>query len=251
VTGRGIPGPLPPAGEPPGFPLCPECPYARAGPAWICVQCAGRTLEAIAPRACPVCSQRLDGDSPCRNGLCRDPHRRIERIGAISYLTGPLQQKIHSYKYEGMSSWAVIFARLLVGWLGANATGDPPGLIVANPTYTPDGRTGHIEAIIAAAAVEDYEGRWPFDTGSQPAIVKTRATGRSAGQSAAAKWAAAAALRAALAIPDPERTRGRHVLVFDDVTTTGYQLNAVADCLLTEGHAGRVTGLVLARAPWR
>ena len=242
-----------PAGEPPGFPLCPKCPYARAGPAWICVQCAGRTLEAIALRACPICSQRLEGDSPCRNRLCRDSKRRIERIDAIAYLSGPLQEKIHSYKYEGLIGWSVIFARLLVGWLDARAAGDAPGLIVANPTYTDAAadQPGHIERIIAAASIEDYEGRWAFDTGSPAAIIKTKPTGRSARQNAAGKWANAAALRTALAIPDPARTHGNHVLVFDDVCTTGWQLNAVADCLLTDGQAARVTALVLARAPWK
>ena len=242
-----------PAGEPPGFPSCPQCPYARAGPAWICVQCAGRTLEAIAQRACSICSQRLEGGSPCRNSLCRDRHRRVERIDAIAYLSGPLQAKIHSYKYEGRGGWAVIFARLLVGWLEANAANDPPDLIVANPTYTDPAhaRLGHIEKIIVAASIEDYEGRWHFDVGGRPAIIKTRATEKSAGQSAAAKRAAAEAPRAALAIPDPARTQRRHILVFDDVCTTGSQLNAVADSLLAEGRAERVRALVLARAPWR
>ncbi|MGO9726211.1 MAG: hypothetical protein ACLPN6_12790 [Streptosporangiaceae bacterium] len=42
---------------------------------------------------------------------------------------------------------------------------------------------------------------------------------------------------------------GRDILVFDDVGTTGYQLNAVADCLLDQGQTARVRALVLARAP--
>jgi predicted amidophosphoribosyltransferase len=147
----------------------------------------------------------------------------------------------------------VIFARLLVGWLEANAAHDLPDLIVAHPTYTHPAhdRLGHIEKIIVAASIEDYEGHWRFDAGSPPAIIKTRATEKSAGQTAAAKRAAAAELRAALAIPNPDRTQGRHILVFDDVCTTGSQLNAVADSLLAEGRAARVRALVLARAPWR
>jgi predicted amidophosphoribosyltransferase len=39
--------------------------------------------------------------------------------------------------------------------------------------------------------------------------------------------------------------------VFDDVCTTGYQLNAVAGCLLDQGQAARVRALALARAPWQ
>jgi predicted amidophosphoribosyltransferase len=63
--------------------------------------CASKTVEAIVPRACPVCSQRLDDDNPCRNSLCRERNRRVERIDAIAYHSGALQNKIHNYKYEG------------------------------------------------------------------------------------------------------------------------------------------------------
>jgi predicted amidophosphoribosyltransferase len=243
-----------PAGEPPGFPQCRECPYARTGPAWICVNCASKTLEAIAPRACPTCSQRLDDEGPCRNSLCRDPNRRIDCIGAIAYLSGALQQEIHNYKYGHIKGWSVVFGRLVVGWLDASFRNyAPPELIVANPTYVGPGEQGpgHVEMIIRQAAIADYDGRWVFDVGTPATITKTGPTEKSAGRSLAEKRAAAAALRRVLRIPDPARTAGRDILVFDDVCTTGHQLDAVADCLLTEGRAARVRGLVLARAPWR
>jgi predicted amidophosphoribosyltransferase len=242
-----------PAGEPPGFPQCPACPYRLMGPARICVACASQTLDAIAPRACPVCSQRLEDESTCRNSLCRNPNRRIERIDAIAYHSGPIQDKIQSYKYEGKFGWSLIFGRLVVGWLEAHADKDPPDLIVANPTYVGPGQPspGHIETIIRAAATADYDGRWPFDMQSPAAIIKTQATERSAGRSFHEKRIAAAALREVLKIPDATRTAGRRILVFDDVCTTGSQLDAVADCLLSEGRAARVRGLALARAPWR
>ncbi len=110
---------------------------------------------------------------------------------------------------------------------------------------------GHIETIIRSAATADYDGRWTLDTGTPAAIIKTQATEKSAGKSLAEKRAAAAALRQVLDIPDPARIQGRDILVFDDVCTTGYQLNAVAGCLLDHGQATRVRALVLARAPWR
>lgn len=126
-------------------------------------------------------------------------------------------------------------------------------MIVANPTYIGpgEGGLGHIETIIKAAAIADYEHRWAFDTRTPTAVVKTAPTEKSAGQSATAKRTAAADLRRVLAISDPERTQGRDILVFDDVCTTGSQLNAVADCLLADGRAAGVRGLALARAPWR
>jgi predicted amidophosphoribosyltransferase len=204
-------------------------------------------------RACPVCSQRLDGDSSCRNSLCRNPNRRIERIDAIASHSGFMQDKIHSYKYDGQTGWSLIFGRLVVRWLAAHAADDPPDLIVANPTYVGPGQPGpgHIEAIITAAAAADSAGRWPFDVRAPAAIIKTEATEQSAGRSFAEKRIAAAALREVLKIPDPARTAGRRILVFDDVCTTGRQLDAVADCLAQEGRAAGVRALVLARAPWR
>lgn len=242
-----------PAGEPLGFPKCARCPYMRMGPARICVACASTALEAIEPGACPVCSQILSEDGRCPNWLCDDPRRRIERIDAIAYSSGALRDKIHRYKYDGRTGWSLIFGRLLVGWLEAHAADNAPDLIVANPTFTRPSApaAGHIERIIESAAIEDAEGRWAFDVGDPRAIIKTGETEKSAGRSAAAKRASAATLRRLLEIPDPSVTAGRRILVFDDVCTTGSQLDAVADRLLDEGNATEVRGLVLARAPWR
>jgi hypothetical protein len=49
-------------------------------------------------------------------------------------------------KYDGKTGWSLIFGRLLVGWLEARAGGDPPDLIVADPTYTGPGgpAVGHV-----------------------------------------------------------------------------------------------------------
>jgi len=242
-----------PAGVPLGFPRCPKCSYLRAGPAHICVACAGQTFEAIPRNACPVCSQLLDVDGTCPNWLCGDSARRISRIHAISYQSGPLRNVISRYKYDGRYGWALIFGRLVLGWLETYGGASPPGLIVANPTYAgPGGRSlAHTELVLEVAAHQDVQRTWPFDVANPRAIVKTRATPQSASATAKAKRAAAAELRAALAVPDPSRTAGRYVLVYDDVCTTASQLNAVADCLLADGQASRVEALVLARAPWR
>jgi predicted amidophosphoribosyltransferase len=43
----------------------------------------------------------------------------------------------------------------------------------------------------------------------------------------------------------------KSVQLIDDVCTTGSQLDAVVGCLLEQGEAARVEGVVLARAPWR
>jgi predicted amidophosphoribosyltransferase len=203
--------------------------------------------------ACPVCSQGVEAGGGCRNSLCRDPRRSIERIDAIASLSGIMQDSIQRYKYEGRAGWAPVFARLVVAWLGEHAAADPPELIVANPTYVATGEPGpgHVEAIMRAAAAADAGRRWPFDVRVPAAIVKSEPTAQSAGRSFAEKQITAAELREVLKIPDRARTTGRRILVFDDVCTTGRQLDAVADCLRREGRAASVRALVLARASWR
>jgi predicted amidophosphoribosyltransferase len=126
----------------------------------------------------------------------------------------------------------------------------PPGLIVVNPSFVGTGGQlfAHTEAVLAQAARQDQAGRWPFDLA---AICKTRPTLQSADSLAWSKRASGDDLRSALTVPDPSRTAGRHVLVYDDICTTGTQLDAVAACLLDAGRAARVEGVVLARAPWR
>jgi predicted amidophosphoribosyltransferase len=238
------------------FPDCHDCTRFRSGPVAACLACASSQISRPGPDSCPVCAQRLPADGRCRNELCRQPGRRIARIRAIGYQTGTLRRAIHSYKYGGVRSWSVLLGRLLLGWLEQTMTADLPGLIVVNPGYpaadVPNGQEfGHTEAVLRAAAAADAVHRWPFDTATPAAIIKTGPTLRSADAQAWSKRVTARELRDALAVPDPGRTAGRFSLVYDDICTTGGQLDAVAGCLLDQGGAARVEGVVLARAPWR
>ena len=54
-------------------------------------------------------------------------------------------------------------------------------------------------------------------------------------------------VRGAFSVAEPERVRGRVVVLIDDVMTTGSTLSACAEALKAAG-AGRVLGLTLARA---
>src|SRR5262249_34726539 len=153
---------------------------------------------------------------------CRSPRRRIGTIHAIGYQAGALRRVIRSYKYGGTRSWSVVLGRLLLAWLDQNMTADPPGIIVANPTFTGCGNRpaaaqplfAHTEAVLRAAAAADDTGRWLFDTRTPAAIVKTRPTLQSADGQAWSKRASGTELRDAVRVPDRARTAGRFVLVY-------------------------------------
>ena len=206
-----------------------------------------------APGSCSICAQFLAANGTCPNELCGSPRRRIGRIHAIGYQCGPLRGAISAYKYRGARSMSGVFGRLLVAWLEETLAADPPGLIVANPSFLGAGgqQFAHTEAVLTAAAQADPGARWVFDTGTPAAITKTGPTLQSADTQAWSKRAIGYELRAALKVTEPARTAGKFVLVYDDVCTTGTQLDAVAACLLDHGRAARVEAVVLARAPWR
>jgi predicted amidophosphoribosyltransferase len=233
-----------------GFPNCPGCAYVRTGSPGVCASCAESELARPGSDRCVVCAQRLDATGSCPNELCRSPRRRIDRIHAIGYQTGSLRRAIYNYKFGGAREYAGVFARILLSWLEEHLAVQPPEVIVANPSFVGPGgqQFAHTEAVLAAAAEADRDHRWLFEPS---AIVKTGPTLRSADAQAWSKRASANELRDMLRVADPARTAGRSVLVYDDVCTTGSQLDAVAGCLLDQGGAARVEGVVLARAPWR
>ena len=234
----------------PGFPDCARCAYFGVGPERVCVACATPRLKPPGPDACPACDQLAGPDGACPNELCRTGRRRIGKIHAISYQTGAMRRAVNEYKYRGSRGLAVVLGRLLLGWLAEHMGADPPGLIVANPSFVgPGGQEfAHTEAVLGAAAEADGGGSWQFDAA---ALVKTRPTLKSADAQAWSKRVSGNELRDALRVANRARTAGQFVLVYDDVCTTGTQLDAVAGCLLDQGGAARVEGVVLARAVWR
>jgi predicted amidophosphoribosyltransferase len=237
--------------QPTGFPQCPKCPLLWPGTAEVCYRCASATFETVgAP--CPVCSRELDENGNCANPICNSP-RFIRRVAAVAVKTGPINDRIKWLKYSGRVGWATIFGRIILGYLNAHRQPEDFDLIVANPTYveSDSNRIRHTELVIDAAAKEDLLGRWSWDTTTPRAIMKTAASLQSATGNYYQKRAAADALRSVLLIPNSSRTQGKRILVYDDVCTTGLQLDRVAEILQTRGGAAHVEGLVLARTPWR
>lgn len=228
------------------FPNCRGCPYVNPGQWTICVPCAAEQLSSIQD-PCPICAQeRRHGH--CHNRLCTRPasSRHFEGITAITLHNDPLVDVMHRFKYRDKTGWGMIFARLLIGHL--YETWDPADvdLIIANP---PNPGRNHTTLVIEHAATYDTADDWPFDDTHNPAITKTTDTAQSAGKDLPGKQSAALEHGNALVLRHPNRIDGSRVIVYDDICTTGLQLNEVAR-RLREWGAVSVHGVVLARQPW-
>jgi predicted amidophosphoribosyltransferase len=242
---------FPPDGpKPAGFGRCPECAYAQTGTAEQCFTCARGRMERLAPLRCSTCDQKLQPGKACGNPLCKREvaHRGWECISAIAMRSGPLSNAISVYKYDGVKGWAWIFGRILVGYLESDADSfDQFDVIIPMPTYVGAGGRpwDHVATIIERAEIEGP--RWPF---RREVMRKTAATPRLVGLTFAQRaQVVERELAATLEVVDPASIAGKHVLVFDDVFTSGLTLREVAFKLKAAG-ARSVAGIVLARQPY-
>jgi len=244
-----------PRPEPLGFGRCAKCPYLKTGTPEICFGCARKSFEALDADRCQVCDLPFKSRCKvCANPICNWDDRDFGWNYAAAMRSGILKSVLDAYKYQDKRGWALIFARVLVGFLnqemGTFASFD---LIVPSPTFVgEDGRAwDHTRAVILEASELDEDGVWPFDIEDPPAIIKTAATERMMGK----KWKerdaiARGPLRDSLVVPRPDRIAGRDILVYDDIFTDGHTLNEVARALIRQGGAKSVCGVTLMRQPF-
>ena len=230
------------------FPLCPRCPYVQSGTPGLCHTCFAAQLED--PGACGVCSQRLDTSGQCPNRLCGRSDRHISRIHAVGMRSKNLRWAITRYKYTGHWGWAIIFGRVIMGWLEAHAAPETWDVICAAPSWAGPGAKRdflHTELVLEHAASQG-ELTWPIEPGL---LFRTAEGPQSAGSSYWEKMEAAEALRDIVRVTSPDRIADARVLIYDDLCVTGQSLDVLADLLHTTYGAASVEALVLAREPWR
>jgi predicted amidophosphoribosyltransferase len=217
-----------------------------------CYDCASTALHQVSASRCRVCNQTMaTGQHRCTNRLCNDPHRCFEWTTAIAMKSGPLESAIWSHK-QGQWGWGIVFSRVVLGFLRSHPeTVQGLGAIIPTPSYRAPGtdiKFDHAAWVISQAADQDDAG-FPFAF-DPPLILKATPTGKMrTADGLTGRRALAGELYETLRVPEPGKVAGRHIMVFDDVFTTGGTLNAVARRLKESGAAG-IYGLTLARQPW-
>lgn len=231
---------------PAGFPSCMSCPYVETGTPAICFSCAVGAEPAPEGRVCAVCGAPLAGTASCGNAVCALPDRWFSRIYTVSSRAEDVWTALCRYKYDEDRGWAPVLGRILTGYLQEHRSRlEDYDLITTGALYVgPRARRlwDHLRLVLDAAAADGPA--WPF---APDLISKAGPTGQFLGRGVETRRAIAEhSLRAALAVPDPERVVGRRVLVVDDVYSEGFSLREMARALRLAG-AAEVAGLVFAR----
>jgi ComF family protein len=214
--------------------LCEACgrSIVRLAPPW-CAVC-GRPFWTLAGESVPPASPAAQVCGPCRS---RRPGFTYARSAAA--YEGTVREALHAFKFSGKTALAGPLGDLL---LETCARGVPvaPDLVVPVPLHPARERErGFNQAALLARRVARGLGV-PLDV---RALRRVRATRAQTDLSGAERRAN---VRGAFAVRDRANLAGRHVLLVDDVLTTGATISACARALLDAG-ATTVGALTVAR----
>ena len=231
--------------RPEGFPDCTSCHYWSHGDPTVCFSCAAVGAPAERGSVCRLCRQPLVGGR-CPNAVCNLPDPEFTRVWTVLERPEEMWSALWRYKYEEDKRWARVLARLLVGFLDTHRDElEGYDAITTCALYVGPQATrlwDYLRLIVDEA--QRLGPQWPF---VPDLIAKGVPTGRFMGIGVEERRTIAEGeLRSALTVPEPDRVRGKRVLVFDDVYSEGYSMREMARVLRRAGAAD-VDGLVLAR----
>lgn len=218
----------------------------------VCQDCLANIRPLRAPQ-CLSCGDRLTsaqllmGDGLCVN--CRESRPEFERAVSYGEYKDSLRGLIHLLKYEGVTPAQAPLGGMLAEAISELLPGSKSGcgesklLLVAVPLHRSRRRSrGFNQAeLIARAALK----RLPHELELASAVlIRHRDTVSQVGLSREERIKN---MRGAFRVGDGARVKGRHVIVVDDVMTTGTTLSECARVLKQAG-AEKVWAATVARA---
>ncbi|WP_270503241.1 DNA utilization protein GntX [Kluyvera ascorbata] len=206
---------------------CWLCKMPLALPAWgICSRCTGTVTLRMC--LCPQCGlPSADRNVPC--GRCLQKPPPWQRLVAINDYQPPLSTLIHHFKFSGQPELAPALARLLLLAVRQNAMRPIPQQLISVPLWQRrHWRRGYNQSELLCQALA----KWlPCEFNSR-ALTRTRPT---ATQHLLSARLRKQNLKNAFQLELP--VQGRHMVVVDDVVTTGSTVAEISRLLLRNGAA--------------
>lgn len=213
----------------------PRCVGCRRMGSILCTECL-QQIPPVEPSACIRCGDKAVADGLCQR--CRTSPLKIERIRSVVYFQDVLRKAIHLLKYRGRAALARSLGQLMAEyWTQHPILAD---VIVPVPLHVDRLRErGYNQAALLA---REMGSRLEMMV-DEKTLVRRRATAPQTKLDAAQRKDN---VRDAFYCSS-DALAGKHVLLVDDVCTTGATLEACAIALCESG-ARSVEALTLARA---
>lgn len=213
----------------------PRCVGCGKEGAFLCSRCRS-ALQYLPPPLCDRCGLPLAARSRCPD--CESDSPQIDGIRSLFPYDGLIRQAILQLKYENVRALASPLARLM--WEYQQAQRLPADVLMPVPLHPRRLRSrGYNQCALLAREL----GRLASLSVVDDSIVRRKNTAPQARTASLADRLSNVA--DAFACRD-RRAAGRHVIIIDDVCTTGATLKACAAALKAAGAAS-VWGLTLAR----
>ena len=218
-----------------------EAPLVGEGLRLLCPSCLRALVRArIRGPLCPVCGRPYADDplqsSPCLGCQTRRPHFDVAR--SVFAYAGPAASIVKGFKFDGQFFLGGLLMRLALerGWLGAELRGfDCAVPVPLHPRR--ERERGYNQAALLAQVVARCAGV-PL---LQRVLMRRRYTSQQTRLPSDARWEN---VRGAFSAR--RRVDGAHMLVVDDVMTTGATASECAR-MLKQAGAARVSVLTLTR----
>lgn len=220
--------------------LCAVCKKGCDSGAFLCPACEAALIDLERHAACNRCGAPLaTADAPCPfcQGKGVPPLRCVLRIGTFSE---PLKELIHRTKYSRQWGLAEHLARRLITKKEVSELLDRADLLVPVPLhFLRQFARGFNQAEIIARQVSGGSGK--------PVVLAVSRVRHTPSQTQLTKQERRNNVRKAFRLLKPDAIRGKHVVLIDDVMTTGATLQTVARTLRAAKPAS-ISALVLAVA---
>jgi ComF family protein len=210
----------------------------------VCPSCLSAPKPLQAEFFCSACrtpfvdSYPLDEHDLCT--ICRESLVNFDRVYSFGSYDGPIRKLIHVFKYGKVETLAGPLARFMARALPVDDRFDA---IVPMPMHwRKRWQRGFNQAVLLARPIAR---RYGLKLSAN--LRRTRYTESQAGLGQTERQEN---LKHSFAVKRPGQLAGKHILLIDDVFTTGATLRAAAQALKAAG-AGRVSALTLARVDAR